>query len=126
MREPETGSGRTVMAELRDGGGSEKALGVERPNRDFGLAPPDELGNEAAGAGGADQADMAVAESVDNIAADARIANAGSPVWHARTVTEPDMDLVLRRIFGKLGKHAGQIIPQDFGPPPVRRGLESG
>src|SRR4029079_4150822 len=104
------------------GATSEEAGGRKWRERNLGLLAAQELGDETAGPGGADQADMAVAESIDDVARDARVTDAGTSVRHAGPMTEPGLDARGRNVLRQLCEHAEEVIAQDLGALPVRRG----
>ncbi|MEY9358827.1 hypothetical protein ABH994_001548 [Bradyrhizobium yuanmingense] len=103
-----------------------KTIGRERREWNLRRLAAHELGDQTAGAGRADQADMAVAESIDDVARGARIADAGTSVRHARAMAEPGLDARGRNVLRQFREHADEVVAQDLGALPVRRGLEAG
>src|SRR5215471_1698230 len=89
---------------------AKKAVRRERLKRDFGFAAAQELRDQAAGPRRADQADMAVAERIDNILRGPRITDAGTAVGHAWPVPEPDLDARCRNRLREFWKHAEQML----------------
>src|SRR5262245_53283316 len=105
---------------------SEETGGCERRERNLGLLAAQELRDEAAGTGRADQADMAVAEGIDDVVRSAGMADAGQPIRHARPMPEPGLDARGRNVLRELREHAEEVVAQDLGALPVRRGFEPG
>src|SRR5439155_11114857 len=94
---------------------SEETVGCERQKRNLRRLAAQELGDQTTGAGRADQADMAVAEGIDDVARGPRVTDAGTSVRHARPMAKPGLDTRGRNVLRQFREHAEEVVTQNLG-----------
>ena len=100
--------------------------GLNRGDVDGGGFGGDEVGDQAGGHGAAGEADVAVAEGVDDGGAGAGAADDGDAVGGAGAVAHPEFDAVFGEVFRDFGDGAGHDVAEHAGAGPVGGGFEAG